>query len=583
LTQGTRRGIQAEFNRTYVHGSAWNTLVSADCEKCHEELSQDSSVKIKVWGANAAWPAGSYTTVTYDCTATKYTANSSCLSCHDGDATKITFTGNATLPSNILQYWVNTTTNSHNYAPSTTLNTLPVLVKARSPHGFPTTNKLKQEGWTSAPTYDQTKYTDAAPVSCLECHTSHGSVTASPAKLKGAAFTDTRKDNVMITTAEPTLCWNCHDTATVGVKDYWGDTTTAEQHWTGTLKNTFTYKQRAIASTHQVNDNTQLVVCSICHNPHGASASGQYYSPMLRGSWMTSVYKEDRAGMLSSTLKTTIQYFTKLTQTRFGPRGESGLAYNDPARRGHGWDNGTGTGHDGYFIDENTFGVTGTMTKTWTDNLVVSKHITEADTSFAGLCAVCHTDATYTGTGGITSMKSYLLTTYTGRLTSWGAAIHNTVRGWAGGGGTTMDYVNPTNNPDMRGYSMAGTCTCMSYIAGCSGGWSPWRGYNWQGIPTTLNQMTGANAVHQFPCSKCHTPHASDLPKLMVSNCIDVGADNTQRKAHGTASPAWLYPMVAGTAMGRTNMDVAMLCHNKGKTNTSTGGGWNKVTGTGTW
>jgi predicted CxxxxCH...CXXCH cytochrome family protein len=570
--QAARRAIQPDFDTTAQHAGTWAAIASADCELCHLELSQDSAVILKQWTG-----AATYTSVTY-APATLYTMNAFCLSCHGGAAYSKSFSvGGA--PKDVGQYWQGTTSLSHNYAPAT-YNTLPQVTKARSPHGFPGTNQLKQEAWTTA--VNQTKYTDLAPVACLECHPAHGSNTVSPAKLKGAAFSDGMTGGKMINAAEPTLCWTCHDTSTVGVKDYWGDSTTAGTHWTGNrLSPYFTYKQRAYASTHLVNDTAQPIACSICHNPHGASNAGQYNSPMLRASWMTSPYKEDRMGWLSGTARTTQTYLTKLTLSRYGPRGSSDFAYNNPKGRGNGFDNSTGVGHDGYFIDENTFGITGSMTsQAWTTTPITASHFTESDNSFAGLCATCHTDATWTGSGGMATMKTWLTTGITalGRgQTSWGAAIHNTVRGWAGSGATS-DVLNPTNNPDMHGYSAAGSRTCMAYVSGCSSGWAPWWYYNWQGIPNTANQMSGANAVHQFPCSKCHTPHASELPKLMTTNCIDVGTSTTSRKLHGTQA-AWTYPTIAGTTIGASNGAVAVLCHNQQKTNTTGGGGWNKVTG----
>ncbi|MEW6603014.1 MAG: hypothetical protein AB1499_18730, partial [Nitrospirota bacterium] len=36
-------------------------------------------------------------------------------------------------------------------------------------------------------------------------------------------------------------------------------------------------------------------------------------------------------------------------------------------------------------------------------------------------------------------------------------------------------------------------------------------------------ETTGGNAnntVHSYPCSKCHSPHSSPLPRLMVTNCL---------------------------------------------------------------
>jgi predicted CXXCH cytochrome family protein len=572
-TGPTRREVKTEFNSTRQHGGNWTTITSPDCELCHQETTSDKIVILKQWTA-----AGGYNPVTYD-SANKDTANVFCLSCHKGDAFAKTLTGGVA-PADVGQYWVNTTSNSHNDTPSGTINTVPVLVKSRSPHGFPDTNMMKQDNVVGN---RQTTYTNASPVACLECHPSHGSSIASPTKAKGAAFSaqPTFTGGKMINSAEPALCWNCHDATTPAkVRDYWGDTTTAGTHWTGTLNSQFGYKRRAISSTHEVNGAGTGNQCSICHNPHGASATGQYYSPMLRGSWMTSPYFEDRIGKLTTTTHSAA--YSGLTQSRLGPRVESTVAFNKPKALGNGYDNGAGTGQDGYFIDENTFGVTGTATSTWTASPVTAKHLTGAtDANFGGLCATCHSDATQsTGQAGtVAAMKTFLTSGITaGGLgqTGWGTQIHNTVKGWAQAG-TTGDTVNPTNNPAMHGYPKSGTMTCYAYSTSCSSAWATWKGYNWQGVPTTVNQMTGANAIHQFPCSKCHTPHASVLPRLATSNCIDVGTVTTSRKAHGTEA-IWNYP-AAPSQTGSPTGGVGMLCHNRQKTNTSTGGGWNKVTG----
>jgi predicted CXXCH cytochrome family protein len=39
---------------------------------------------------------------------------------------------------------------------------------------------------------------------------------------------------------------------------------------------------------------------------------------------------------------------------------------------------------------------------------------------------------------------------------------------------------------------------------------------------TTGTGLNKSNAVHAFTCSKCHTPHNSKLPRLLVTNCLDV-------------------------------------------------------------
>jgi predicted CxxxxCH...CXXCH cytochrome family protein len=579
--QGTRRGIQGEFDNTAQHGGTWANITSADCELCHEESSQDSIVKLKVWTTTTN--PGTTGAVTYN-SSNDCTANPSCLSCHNGTATGSNFSVGPAR-ANVGQFWTTGTTTyaSHNNAPSATVLTVPVMAKVRNPHGYPGTNKMKQEVWTT-PT-NQTGYSDTRPVGCLECHPAHGSGSRSVMQIKGKAFTDCVSGGIMLNATEPTLCWGCHDSTAGKVLDYWGDSTTAGTHWSGTMKSTFSYKQRAFLSTHEVNGAGTGNQCSICHNPHGASAAGQYYSPMLRGTWMTSPYYEDRVGRLTGTVRGP-NPSTRLTPSRLGPRDSSDYAYNNAKGRGNGYDNGAGSGHDGYYIDENTFGVSGTTTNTWAV-AITSSHIADIDNNFAGLCAQCHTDATQsTGqTGTVTALKTYLTQTYAtaaGGLTNWSTAIHNVVKGWAASG-TTGDFVNPTNNPDMHGYSLGGTQVCYAYDTGCSTAWCPWRGYDWQGIPSTVNQMSAAaTAVHQFPCSKCHTPHASVLPKLMTTNCMDVGTSTTARRAtRGGLAASWSYPVIGGTGIGASNGAVAVVCHNRarGNVNSATTGGWNKVTG----
>ena len=110
---------------------------------------------------------------------------------------------------------------------------------------------------------------------------------------------------------------------------------------------------------------------------------------------------------------------------------------------------------------------------------------------------------------------------------------------------------------------------------------------------------TTNSQYHQFSCSKCHNPHASRLPKLMITNCLDT--------KHNT----WDGPFQMGGANmgGRTfsgtvnnnvelaNLTSAQNCHRYGARATNntndpydgdnefrsgavdgTGSGWNTVT-----
>jgi len=57
--------------------------------------------------------------------------------------------------------------------------------------------------------------------------------------------------------------------------------------------------------------------------------------------------------------------------------------------------------------------------------------------------------------------------------------------------------------------------------------------------------ITGIQAgYHEFSCSKCHTPHAGELPALMRTNCLDT-------RHYETGSSAYV----------DRNSDEAVNCH----------------------
>jgi hypothetical protein len=105
------------------------------------------------------------------------------------------------------------------------------------------------------------------------------------------------------------------------------------------------------------------------------------------------------------------------------------------------------------------------------------------------------------------------------------------------------------------------------------------------------SQTTGngiQQGYHKFPCSKCHTPHASRLKRLMRTNCLDNGASvkagdgfddyqndyflNTITGNHtpqGTIAYDYLV-----TNQNLNNFDAAN-CHSVAG---SSSGGWNSIT-----
>lgn len=157
-------------------------------------------------------------------------------------------------------------------------------------------------------------------------------------------------------------------------------------------------------------------LCTPCHDPHGISpslgADQAYGVPLLKGTWLTSPYKEDVAPTVNG---------------------------NSPPQTMAPWNN------DRYvYLDQNTFG-------SHFNQLVTG--ITETEDQFAGLCLTCHP-------------KSSLTTDGSGTPNAWLSKdrIHEAVKGWKTSNGTVK---------------------------------------------------------HKYSCSKCHAPHSTGQPRLMLTNCMN--------------------------------------------------------------
>jgi hypothetical protein len=62
---------------------------------------------------------------------------------------------------------------------------------------------------------------------------------------------------------------------------------------------------------------------------------------------------------------------------------------------------------------------------------------------------------------------------------------------------------------------------------GGTAGSKPARGSQfatWYGGGIGNSGRTGATRAHDFTCSKCHQPHAGQLPALLITNCLDTEA-----------------------------------------------------------
>uniref|UniRef100_UPI003D815B58 hypothetical protein n=1 Tax=Trichloromonas sp. TaxID=3069249 RepID=UPI003D815B58 len=108
---------------------------------------------------------------------------------------------------------------------------------------------------------------------------------------------------------------------------------------------------------------------------------------------------------------------------------------------------------------------------------------------------------------------------------------------------------------------------------------------------------TAELGYHRFSCSKCHNPHASRLPRLMITNCLDIehnkwdNVTGIYTDTHWSSTPAWQDRGAMpynGTDVSGGRVDrqlayatAAQNCHryvNLNDDGTPEEAGWNKVT-----
>jgi hypothetical protein len=336
-------------------------------------------------------------------------------------------------------------------------------------------------------------------------------------------------------TAEALICWNCHTNAT-----YQGSSTISEwgvnnnpltgsmvynygslnqANWVGATwspANTtlFGYKVGAIRSTHAANpasgqaalsgsvyaysesaDQVQNIRCAYCHDVHNLDvvdtvASG---SPYLRGTWKGNPYKEDGAP------HSTITYAAG-GGSLYGAVPRGGTAYSAMG---------------GYWIDQNSNSPAGS----WTYS------------SMGGVCILCH-GSNVNSLDYVTGENIWINSAFNGHRNS-------VVGGTATGAPNILDYSHgrpPASGllravvPAMGMKHVASTSTAVSAYRGSTTKYDPnttgryaHASYNWGMVQSAAT--TTAN-YHKFSCSKCHNPHASRLPKLLITNCLDVKHNN---------------------------------------------------------
>lgn len=405
----------------------------------------------------------------------------------------------------------------------------------------------------------------------------------------------------------------------------WSSSRTQYAYKTGAIQSTHTgnpaVTDAALTGTAYGYTETKNAVadirCSYCHDVHntanlkGTVTGDVNGKPYLRGSWRGNPYEEDGAPRRSYASTT---YFENINPGLSNPIGPDPTAGWGQVPRGS--VNQAMLG--GYWIDQNN--VTPMSATTTAASGTAAKNPTTGWTTaqFAGLCALCHggADKVFDVTASATN-EIDTLDKKTGEALWMGTNGHaNSViggRGNAGanetnvydarGGvaGTTLDpfaayqgyTVYPADDSTVAndGFRSANTSALMYSPPLAASNTRPFMAGINEWAVDRIGTATAENKYHNFSCSKCHNPHASRLPKLMITNCLDT--------KHNTWDNQF---QLSAVGANNTNMEVgnwtsAQNCHryaannpNAGNTqendNTTTatvpvsgvGAGWNKVT-----
>ena len=382
----------------------------------------------------------------------------------------------------------------------------------------------------------------------------------------------------------------------------------------------------------ETKDTVANIRCSYCHDVHGThdTINGDVAgAPYLRGTWKGNQYPEDGAPQWGMHVNWSIEGgssgFGRVPRAAADPN-NSGLNKAIYATQKAG----------GWWIDQNSNNPTGI-----TSGSTVAQRIAAANAS-SGLCEQCH-GANKNGTWTTSAIGSLNWTTSNGKETNiWVSGYNGHANSVVGGGGIadaprarnilsrvargtdrvgqTADATSASRDMGMvsylddRGYSYrsstgSGTgylwfpkttstttnsgssaSTAFRYFAwGTAPGITPsTRNFNiatgtkmlvFQTATTEATHDAQAN-YHTFTCAKCHNPHASRLPKLMITNCLDTN-HNTWEDFNYTGSPLpapWTNTRHSQWASAQNchRLDARAMIPSGGTT--LLGRGWNRVT-----
>jgi len=396
-------------------------------------------------------------------------------------------------------------------------------------------------GLSSPHSTNDTTYT------CQQCHFSnHDSRTTGTfgivwsAQTMGEDYTADGKIYIAGASSEAESCWACHEAQTPDVSEWdgssaiydYGSVTTGDLNWftTSWASANFSYKDGVLstalgtnASTHGTNggaagvDQESAVGCTYCHDVHAVGNNG-YTSgaaPYLRGSWKSSPYYEDGA------------------PGKYDGSGGSGTStYLQGATYG--------------IVPRSSAATTNCMCGYWIDQNSGSPANGDYSTH-AGLCTLCHGDGDTTPSEAtdVTAVEGL----WSGHVNTVAGGSHDGINNifsnttrigdgvWNGLNGGP--YMGNQSIATYRSSDYGGTIRTDDYGDGVppviSGKSRPFLSFQWAGL--TVDDNTVNATFHNFTCSKCHNPHASRLPKLMITNCLDV-SHNTWDDTY-TGSTMW--------------------------------------------
>lgn len=386
-------------------------------------------------------------------------------------------------------------------------------------------------------------------------------------------------------TTEAQICWTCHDansisewgadtganntsTAPPNASDYnYGTVTTSNwttATWSSPVAN-FSYKNGAIQSTHSTSESGTSTVsgamgtytetkdavgnirCSNCHDVHNLnkapndSMTGQ---PYLRGTWIRNPYPEDGAPWNKT-------YAVAVANYGAVPRGG-------------------GNEQGGYQIDQNNNSPTAGLSLATSAGLCTLCHGTNVDaldkktSENLWIGTNGHSNATLGGTGG--SAANIFGDGIGGRAAPNAAASDST---YAAGDIFNMG-LQVLAGGTAYGTGYRGTVYGPKYLPAVPSKVHSYDSFIW-GV--SVDAGTTDIGYHAFTCSKCHNPHASRLPKLMITNCLDV-KHNTWGAGKGSLQNTWTAAALTDKGKYTQYHNTAQNCHRYDGAN----GGWNKVT-----